>query len=201
MYRSDVEPIGTGRLSQALKRLLLDHSSCPNAMPPFQSRPSQQNAAVSSQNSRPCAAGQREPLPGYVPGKGPTEGTESPVGEYQASPFSPDVHNSHIAKLVEQCQPRKRPGTRKEESLEPVHRKFSLVTWPTPLVEAAAAIWLPVAAAVAAASLRATAGAICCHPSLPSPKAWQGDSGAGGCATEGTGRELEKPWKRKLASC
>jgi len=85
--------------------------------------------------------------------------------------------------------------------LEPVHRKFSLVTWPTPLVEAAAAIWLPVAAAVAAASLRATAGAICCHPSLPSPKAWQGDSGAGGCATEGTGRELEKPWKRKLASC
>lgn len=26
-YRSDVEPIGTGRLSQALKRLLLDHSS------------------------------------------------------------------------------------------------------------------------------------------------------------------------------
>ena len=49
--------------------------SCPNAMPPFQSRPSQQNAAVSSQNSRPCAAGQREPLPGHVPGKGPTERT------------------------------------------------------------------------------------------------------------------------------
>lgn len=47
---------------------------------------------------------------------------ESPVGEYQASPFSPDVHNSHIAKLVEQCQPRKRPGTRKEESLESTYQ-------------------------------------------------------------------------------
>ena len=160
------------------------------------------------------------------------------MGEYQASPLSQDVHNSHSAKLAEQCQPKKKaryskgrePGAKVSRCtsatfitavhqqkplkpiiqfpsvlcLEPVHRKFSVVTWPTPLAEAAAAIWPPVAAGVAAASLQATAGAICCHPlplSEPSPKAWQGDSGAGGCATEGTGRELEKPWQRKLASC
>ena len=149
------------------------------------------------------------------------------MGEYQASPFSPDVHNSHIAKLVEQCQPRKRPGTRKEESLESTYQdahqqhsslpcinrnpstpsfnsKHSVPRTSPPQIflgDMANPAGRSSSSHMAAASLRATAGAICCHPSLPSPKAWQGDSGAGGCATEGTGRELEKPWKRKLASC